>query len=299
MLRPLPIRQFESPLTQADVDQYVDDHLDVSVLAKANQCKDIMCVFQKLMCHKVFRNWNQWQSLLLHRYFWNMQLGAGHSNMSIQHVQLKHTRKRGSNGKWVFSQGEMMPSSWHVQDLDIREDLFAQKEESNRSEDVPDINVLVVEMWMEVRNGLRKRCARDGDGGRTSAAWFHNLVIIQQEDNLVCIPFDKQAEEWAKDLPLERMIRRGATKITKFVHRPDYPFLPLLWFHVAVQQGKQAQIAASLQKEIRDVGGTAFFELHLVDALVKPGETMEYLLQFADERATFAHNHMTPYQDLL
>ena len=287
-------------MNQRDVDQYVDNHLDVSVFAQQNKCQDIMCVFQKLMTHKVFRNWNQWQSLLLHRYFWNMQLGGvKKANVNIYHVQLKNflTSRGDGNDNWVFSRGEMRPDKWHIQDVDLRKDLFSTK---TRERNAPT-TVMVVEMWQEVKpTGKRRRCAREPGGEHNSAAWFHNLVLVHQQNKIVCIPFHKQALEWAETLPLEKLLpnQRGAPT-TKFVHRPDYPFLPLLWFHVAMQTGKQNQLMTSLTQDIHDVGGTAFFELHLVDALVRPSETMESLLQFSEERVSFAHEHMQRYQPLI
>lgn len=55
----------------------------------------------------------------------------------------------------------------------------------------------------------------------------------------------------------------------------------------------------SLSQPLRDVSGTAFFELHLVDALVRDGEPLEeFLLQFAEERVNFAHAHMDAYAPL-
>ena len=286
-------------LTQSDIDHYVENHLDVSVLAKANRCKDIMCVFQKLMCHKLFRTWNQWQSLLIHRYFWNIQLGSKPSNMVVKHVQLKNTRYRGEDGKWVFALGDMTPEKWQVKDVELRPDLF-EREKGSEFEfgSYPTINVFIVEMWKEVKEKGRKRCARDADTNHNSAAWFHNLVMIEQDNTIVCIPFDEQAKAWADELPLERIVRPEAKMDRKIVHRPDYPFLPILWFHVAIQQRKEAQVAKSLEGDIGDVGGVAFFELHMVDALVKQTETMAYLVQFADERTEFAHQHMGRYQVL-
>ena len=117
---------------------------------------------------------------------------------------------------------------------------------------------------------------------------------------MVCIPFDQQAAQWAEALPLERLIPRNGNAgmtITKHVHKHDFPFLPLLWFHVALTR-KDKDIMASLSRPIQDVGGTAFFEMHLVDALVRASDNMDYMLEFSEERINFARKHMARYSAL-
>ena len=79
-------------LNQKTVDRFVDENLDITTFVEANRCKDVACIYQKLACHKLFRNWNQWQSLLLHRYFWNLQL-AGYA-VNCFHVHLKGIQTR-------------------------------------------------------------------------------------------------------------------------------------------------------------------------------------------------------------
>ena len=107
---------------------------------------------------------------------------------------------------------------------------------------------------------------------------------------MVCIPFDKQAEEWARELPIQNNVEKGATM---FVHDAAFPYLPLLWFHVALHKG--ADVLSSVRNDHQDVTGTAFFELHLVDALVRREDIVGYVMQFAEERVEFTRS-MSRYQ---
>ena len=81
------------------------------------------------------------------------------------------------------------------------------------------------------------------------------------------------------------------------VQQHEYPFLPLLWFHVAAV--KKEDVIQSLLQDFSDISGTAFFEMHLVDALVAVDEPMEQVSKFAEERIAFAHRNMPMYQPLV
>lgn len=167
-------------LTQSAIDIFVDDHLGVSAFAQANRCRDLVCMGRKVIYHRCFRNWNQWQSLLLHRYFWNLlsvlvPKEQARSLLSIHHVHLK----RSPGGKWVRSRGTMSAENWRpcASAVDNTTALFDLQPIGGSSPD--PVTVFLAEMWEEENGtGRRGTCVRDAQG-RHSAAWFHNLVLIQ------------------------------------------------------------------------------------------------------------------------
>ena len=272
----------------SEVTQFVAKYLNIQKFATQNRCMDVTCIFQKLMFHKVFRVWNQWQSFLLHRYFSLFQDES--TSITFQHIHMKNVGTDVT--KWVYSRAEVNPFHWRSSPTDISKHIqqealgMTSRAESSMETNPSHTNVFLVEMWQGRKHSL-------GNGG---PSMFHNLVIIQNQSKMVCIPFDEQAFTWAHDAPLEKLFHQVPGSMQKKVHPHDFPFLPLLWFHVAVLEHKD--IVKSVEQDFKEKSGMAFFEMHLVDALVAVQEPMEQLKAFADERIAFAHNHMTPYRVL-
>lgn len=153
-------------LSQKDVEEYVDGHLNLSTFAKSNKCQDqdIMCVFQKLMCHKMFRHWNQWQSLLLHRYFWNMQLVETRP-VVVRHMHLKKRMRRDADtgGDWMFSWGNMTPDTWPVTNAPSEQSTKLFEDSSAPVGEEPVI-IILAELWEDHGALPKKRCSMDEDG---------------------------------------------------------------------------------------------------------------------------------------
>ena len=263
-------------ITQHQVQAFVTEELNLKKFATANRCRDVMCVFEKLMFHKMFRSWNQWQSFLLHRYF---RLFQDVESLHFHHLHLKKV-----GGKWLYSMGEITNKTWCTS---CSGNTDALPVSANKLKPIlADAYIILVEMW-----DLDEK----PQPGASGSSMFHNMVMIQQKGKLVCIPFDQQAGEWARQVPLRMLF----TEDIKSIHVTEYnfPFKPLLWFHAAVTLNKSI-VNSLLVDSTGDIGGTAFFEMHLIDALVAMSDPTEQVVAFAEERLAFAHKHMSKYTPL-
>ena len=118
MNRPVHLSAPSTGTTTAEayVDAFVQKNLTLTSFAQRNRCKDLTCVYQKLVCHKMYRDCNCWQSFLLHRYFWNVQHTSQGNGLNVHHMQMKQVISRQGSPIWVYSWGRMSPSTWTLMD---------------------------------------------------------------------------------------------------------------------------------------------------------------------------------------
>ena len=262
-----------------DVSKYVRQNLNLEVFATENRCKDITCIFQKLMFHKMFRHWNQWQSLILHRYFTLlMTTGNAQEELQFRHLQLKQL----NDGRWVFSWAQLTKTNW-TNDIteapQSRAFVTLNMDGNYSSKESETVCVVIAEIWKESDQSVGPKD-------------FHNVVIVHDGEDIICIPFDAEATKMIDIAPLHALFQKPKSTPMR-VHACDYPFMPLLWFHVAVMT--KHPVMEALKQTSQDVSGTAFFEMHLVDALIHVDEPIKHLATFAREREQFASKHMGRY----
>ena len=257
---------------------YVNDHLNLHVFATENKCQDITCIFQKLMFHKMFRNWNQWQSLILHRYFKLLMTTGNAQSLHFRHLQLKQLR----DGRWVFAWAQLTERNWtdDISEAPTSRAFTTLNMDGNFTDHESDtVCVVIAEIWMESKQSMGPKD-------------FHNVVIVHDGEDTICIPFDAEATRMVNIAPLHALFGKPR-HAPMMVHQCDYPFMPLLWFHVAVM--KKQSVMDALKERPQHISGTAFFEMHLVDALIHVNEPIKHLAMFARERERFANKYMGRY----
>ena len=259
------------------VSDFVEENLNLHVFATENKCQDITCIFQKLMFHKMFRHWNQWQSLILHRYFKLLMKTGNAQSLHFRHLQLKQLR----DGRWVYSWAAITATNWtdDISEPPKSRAFTTVDMDGNYTDHESDtVCVVIAEIWVESKQSMGPKD-------------FHNVVIVHNGEDIICIPFDAEATKMVNMAPLHALFQKP--RQTPIVHQHEYPFMPLLWFHVAVM--KKESVMDALKQRPQYISGTAFFEMHLVDALIDVNEPIKHLAMFARERERFAHKYMGRY----